>query len=119
VAESYAAGAVVSEVARRHDMSAQHLFGWRRDARHQTRDGAAACSMGFASVIVDARAEALASSGPCGRSPVIEIVIGGATKRRLDQERDRRAKQGPGEAGLRAHRATSRSSDGASQFGPV
>jgi transposase len=26
VAESYAPGAVVSEVARRHDMSSQHLF---------------------------------------------------------------------------------------------
>ena len=27
--KSYAPGAVVSEVARRHDMSPQHLFGWR------------------------------------------------------------------------------------------
>ena len=26
-------GAVVSEVARRHDMSPQHLFGWRKAAR--------------------------------------------------------------------------------------
>jgi transposase len=33
VAESYASGAVVSEVARRHDMSPQHLFGWRKAAR--------------------------------------------------------------------------------------
>ena len=33
VAESYAPGAVVSEVARRHDMSPQHLFGWRKAAR--------------------------------------------------------------------------------------
>jgi transposase len=33
VAESFAAGAVVSEVARRHDMSPQHLFGWRKAAR--------------------------------------------------------------------------------------
>ena len=32
VAESYAPGAVVSEVARRHDMSPQHLFGWLHDA---------------------------------------------------------------------------------------
>ena len=33
IAESYAPGAVVSEVARRHDMSPQHLFGWRNAAR--------------------------------------------------------------------------------------
>ena len=33
VAESYASGAVVSEVARRHDMSPQHLFAWRKAAR--------------------------------------------------------------------------------------
>jgi transposase-like protein len=33
VAESYAAGAVVSEVARRHEISPQHLSGWRKAAR--------------------------------------------------------------------------------------
>jgi transposase len=33
VSESYARGAVVSEVARRNDMSPQHLFGWRKAAR--------------------------------------------------------------------------------------
>jgi transposase len=33
VAESYAPGAVASEVARRHDISPQHLFLWRKAAR--------------------------------------------------------------------------------------
>ena len=33
VAESYAPGAIVSEVARRNDMSPQHLFSWRKAAR--------------------------------------------------------------------------------------
>ena len=33
VAESYAPGAVASEVARRHDISPQHLFVWRKAAR--------------------------------------------------------------------------------------
>jgi transposase len=33
VAESYAPDAVVSEVARRHEISPQHLFGWRKAAR--------------------------------------------------------------------------------------
>jgi transposase len=32
VAESYAPGAVVLEVARRRDISAQHLFAWRKAA---------------------------------------------------------------------------------------
>ena len=34
VAESFAPGAVVSEVARRHEISPQHLFAWRKAARH-------------------------------------------------------------------------------------
>jgi len=34
VAESYASGAVVSEVARRHEISPQHLFAWRKAARN-------------------------------------------------------------------------------------
>jgi transposase len=33
VAESFAPGAVVSEVARRHDLMPQHLFAWRKAAR--------------------------------------------------------------------------------------
>ena len=33
VAESFAAAAVVSEVARRHEISPQHLFAWRKAAR--------------------------------------------------------------------------------------
>ena len=33
VAESYLVGAVVSEVARRYEISPQHLFAWRKAAR--------------------------------------------------------------------------------------
>jgi transposase len=33
VAESYRAGAIVSEVARRYEISPQHLFAWRKTAR--------------------------------------------------------------------------------------
>ncbi|MFG3591545.1 transposase [Bradyrhizobium sp. RDI18] len=32
VAESYRAGAVVSEVARRYEISPQHLFAWRKSS---------------------------------------------------------------------------------------
>ena len=31
--ESYAPGAIVSEVARQHEISPQHLFAWRKAAR--------------------------------------------------------------------------------------
>jgi transposase len=34
VAESYAPGAMVSEVARRHEISPQLLSAWRKAARH-------------------------------------------------------------------------------------
>ena len=33
VAESYASGAVASDVARRHEITSQHLFAWRKAAR--------------------------------------------------------------------------------------
>jgi transposase len=33
VAESYAPGAVASEVARRHEITSQHLFAWRKASR--------------------------------------------------------------------------------------
>jgi transposase len=36
--EAMAPGAVVSEVARRHGMSPQHLFTWRRQARREAGD---------------------------------------------------------------------------------
>ena len=36
VAESFTPGAVVSEVARRHEISPQHLFAWRKAARTTT-----------------------------------------------------------------------------------
>ena|SRR5215831_7124164 len=39
VLESRQPGAVVSEVARRHGLSPQQLFGWRRDARGDLADG--------------------------------------------------------------------------------
>src|SRR5215471_18659061 len=46
VAESYGPGAVVSDVARRHDISPQHLFAWRKAARAGLLAGAAVRSCG-------------------------------------------------------------------------
>jgi transposase len=89
LAESYESGDKVSAVARRHGLTPQQLFGWRREARRlatrRARDdkgdvrGAA-----FAPVIVES---ALLSPDPPiapnreGGTAVIEIVIGSATVR--------------------------------------
>jgi transposase len=73
VAESHTCGDSVSAVARRHGLTPQQLFSWRRHVRHSVEGEAGAPT--FAPVIVDAGA-----TGSCG-APVIEIVIGAATVR--------------------------------------
>jgi transposase len=73
----------VSAVARRHGLTPQQLFGWRRDARW-ARDEAGESGLGFAPVIVDAAGPSGdAPGGPArpGRPLLIEIVIGAATVR--------------------------------------
>jgi transposase len=65
VAESLAAGTSVSAVARRHGLTAQQLFTWRRQMRGQSVVGKERLS--FASVVVSA--------------VPIEIELGGATIR--------------------------------------
>ena len=82
VAESYESGDPVSAVARRHALTAQQLFGWRRAARRREQAGAKGAA--FAPVIVEAtpRAEALvASAARTERPSVIEIAIGIAVVR--------------------------------------
>jgi transposase len=73
VAESYTCGGSVSGVARRHGLTPQQLFAWRRNARHPGGDDAGGPA--FAPVIVDAGAAC------SGGTPLIEIVIGAATVR--------------------------------------
>ena len=77
VAESYEEGAVVSEVARRHGLSPQQLFGWRRQMRgviEAVRSEASAVT--FAPVLVDD--DIPASDGQASDAPAstIEIVCG-------------------------------------------
>src|SRR3954454_7226065 len=70
-----ASGASVSAVARRHGLTPQQLFGWRRDAQRQAAvvDGPA-----FAAVIVESHAPIL----PAPREPrLIEVAIGTVTVR--------------------------------------
>jgi len=81
VTESYESGETVCAVARRHALTPQQLFGWRRAARGRPKGGAESRSA-FAPVIVEAArpcADA-AMVRPSG-SPAIEIVIGAATVR--------------------------------------
>lgn len=84
VAETYQRGESVSAVARRHALTPQQLFGWRRDARQRREDGACDGVWAFTPVLVEAAASSadtpIATACP-GRSTVIEIVIGAATVR--------------------------------------
>jgi transposase len=81
VAETYQAGETVSAVARRHGLTAQQLFTWRREAQ---RARTAESSMAFAPVVLEtpgSRAGIPIAPTRCGSSSWIEIVIGAATVR--------------------------------------
>jgi transposase len=81
VAESYGPGAVVSEVARRHRISPQHLFGWRKAARAGLLSLPADEAPVFVPVVTEPR-PAGASAEAVTRSPTtITIEIGGAVVR--------------------------------------
>jgi transposase len=84
VAESYESDETVCAVARRHGLSPQQLFGWRRHARRQAEEGPGESSAAFARVIVEAGrpcSGALMAAARRSGLPVIEIVIGPATVR--------------------------------------
>jgi transposase len=90
LAESYESGEKVSAIARRHGLTPQQLFGWRRDerrqaARRQVSDARAPRSSAFAPVIVEAAlpspADVPIAPERIGRAVMIEIVIGAATVR--------------------------------------
>ena len=89
LAESYASGEKVSAVARRHGLTPQQLFGWRREAQRRARrraanDEAALRGTAFAPVVVEEalrRTEASIGPDPIGGPSIVEIVIGDATVR--------------------------------------
>ena len=76
VEETLAAGAVASEVARRHGISAQQLFGWRRAARLRGSESAAGVP-DFAPVMLEAPAQEPRPSD----GGVLEIVVGAMVAR--------------------------------------
>jgi transposase len=76
VAESYASGAVVSEVARRHGISPQHLFAWRKVARAGLLSLPADEAPLFVPVVTEQRPAA--AEAATRSSTTITIEIGGA-----------------------------------------
>ena len=91
VEETLAPGAVVSEVARRHGLTPQQVFGWRRAARRPAEDGDDAGSPRFVPAVVEAakpapkpvrkprRSRRASRSGDT--AGLIEVEIGGVTVR--------------------------------------
>jgi transposase len=82
VAESHAGGESVSAVARRHGLTPQQLFAWRRQVHWQGEAGGLGDGVGFAPVIVTApaREERLHARGLPG-APTIEVAVGAMTVR--------------------------------------
>jgi transposase len=78
VAESFAPGAVVSEVARRHEISPQHLFAWRKVARTGLLTLPSDAALQFVPVVTESRDDgALPAMVACG-SKAVSIEIDGA-----------------------------------------
>ena len=81
VSETYQAGETVSAVARRHGLTPQQLFTWRREAQ---RAPIGESGMAFAPVVLEtsgSRAGVPIAPTRCGSSPWAEIVIGAVTVR--------------------------------------
>ena len=78
VAESCAPGAVVSDVARRWQVSPQQLFTWRRRARAAARRAATAGALSFVPIVADAPAPA---AEPDRSQAAIEVEVAGAVVR--------------------------------------
>src|SRR5437899_2354479 len=74
VEETLAPGAVVSHVARRHGLTPQQLFTWRREARER---GAESKAVSFAPVVM----ASLPVADTKTEATIVEVVIGAATIR--------------------------------------
>lgn len=78
VAESFECGVKASDVARRHDMSPQQLFQWRRQARSGAFVVPVADDFTFAEVRIEPARERLTQASGDTR---LEVVLGCATVR--------------------------------------
>ena len=80
VAESYAEGVTACQVARRHGLTAQQLFGWRREARAGAAEPASPL---FVPAMIEAPPPASQerSERASSHAPTIELEIDGVTVR--------------------------------------
>src|SRR2546422_10195105 len=76
VAESYAPGAVVSEVARRHDITPHHLFACREAARAGRLTLPAAGSPMLVPVVASIREVGAASSSANASGSLVFVIAG-------------------------------------------
>ena len=81
VAESCEPGAVVAEVARRHDVSGQQLHTWRKDAREGRLVLPLNVSAAFAPVVISRPPTPKPPSPSKSPHPVLEIETSGLTVR--------------------------------------
>jgi transposase len=72
---------VVSEVARRHDISAQHLFAWHKAARRGLLSLPADEAPLFVPVVTEIRHDGMMSGASAQGCPAITIEIGSAVVR--------------------------------------
>jgi transposase len=81
VAESYSSALAISEIARRHDIRPQQLFGWR----HQARTGRLVVNddalVSFVPVVAETSGGNAPSVPAATNNPVIEIEVAGAIVR--------------------------------------
>ncbi len=81
VVESHSGSESVSAVARRHGLTPQQLFAWRRQAARRGDVGEAANDVAFASVVVASPTCEERSRRALPGAPMIEVVVGGLTVR--------------------------------------
>ena len=79
VAEASAPGAAVSEVARRWQVCAQQVFGWRREAQREMAQSAAFGAPAFVPIL--AEAAPIIGKPPTPVPATIEIKLAGAVVR--------------------------------------
>ena len=79
VAEASAPGAAVSEVARRWQVCAQQVFGWRREAQRDTAQSAAFGAPAFVPIL--AEGAPMMGKPPTPVGAAIEVKLAGAAVR--------------------------------------
>ena len=77
VEETLRPDAVVSEIARRHGLTPQQLFTWRRSMRRKPAAEESAVTPTFVSAVVETTDSAAPEIKTTARPPVIELDIGG------------------------------------------